>query len=167
MIRVVPQTNSEEEPEPEAETVQIREPIPSQIRPPENHSHPETLVDLQELAQRFTDLGFDDPVCWHMRNPLMFADIVFGGNQHGRWLYCRRCSASGATQTLDMMSCVTCSLRHIHHPEADTRKHVCGQKLVTKWLLMIARYRFRTTDVEKSILNKQIQRRQDKRRFRR
>ena len=67
MIRVLPQTDSEEEPEPEAETFPIKAPIPSQRRPPGNHSHPETMVDLQELAQRFTDVTFDDPVCCHMR----------------------------------------------------------------------------------------------------
>ena len=93
----------------------------------------------------------------------MFADIIFGGNQHSRWLYCRQCSASGAIQTLDMMSCVNCSLRYVHHPEVDTRK-TC---VWTNWLRMIARYRFRMTDAEKTQLKEQIQRRQDKRRFRR
>ena len=155
--------DSEEEPEPEAEAVPIRTPITNQRRPPGNHSHPQTVIGLQELAQRFTDEAFDDPVCQHMRGRSMFADIIFGANQHSRWLYCRQCSASGAVQTLDMMSCVNCSLRHIHHPEVDTRK-TC---VWIKWLRMIARYRFRMTDEEKSQLKRQIQQRQDKRRFRR
>ena len=163
MIRVLPQTDSEEEPEPEAETVPTRAPVQNQGRPLGIHSNPETVIDLQELSQRFTDETFEDPVCYHMRSRSMFSDIIFGGNQHSRWLYCRQCSASGAIQTLDMMSCVNCSLRHIHHPEVDTRK-TC---VWTKWLRMIARYRFRMTDFEKTQLKQQIQRRQDKRRFRR
>ena len=161
MIRVLPQTDSEEEPEPEAETVPIEAPIPNQRRPSGVHSSPETVIDLQELAQRFTDEAVDDPVCQHMRSRSLFADVIFGGNQHSRWLYCRQCSASGAIQTLDMMSCVNCSLRYIHRPEVDTRK-TC---VWTKWLRMIARYRFRMTDVEKTQLRGQIQRRQDERRF--
>ena len=98
-----------------------------------------------------------------MRNRSRFADIILGGNQHSRWLYCRPCRASGAVQTLDMMSCVTCSLTHIGHPEVDTRK-TCAW---TKWLQMIARYRFRMTETEKGDLQRQIQRRQDRRRLRR
>ena len=55
------------------------------------------------------------------------------------------------------------SLRYIHHPEVDAI-NTC---VWTNWLRMIARYRLRMTDAEKSQLKKQIQRRQAKRRFRR
>ena len=110
MIRVIPQSDSEEEPEPERETTQVPESIVIRPRPPGNHTNPETTVDLEELSRRFSEPGCTDPVCWHMRNRSMFTNIVSGGNQHSRWLYCRQCDASGAVQTLDLMSCVNCSL---------------------------------------------------------
>ena len=92
----------------------------------------------------------------------MFSDITFGGNQHSRWLYCRQCGASGALQTLDLMSCVRCSLTHIYHPGVDTRK-TC---VWTKWLKLISRYRFRMTESERSQLKEKIQKRQQQRRLR-
>ena len=76
-----------------------------------------------------------------MRRRSLFADIIFGGNQHGRWLNCRHCDG-GAIQTLSLMSCVNCSLAHIYRPEND-RRRTC---VWTRWLTMIARYRFRMTD---------------------
>ena len=65
-------------------------------------------------------------------------------------------------QTLDLMSCVNCSLTHIYHPENDLRK-TC---VWTKWLRMIARYRFRMTDPEKARIREKILRCQDRRRMR-
>ena len=97
-----------------------------------------------------------------MRRRTLFADIIPWGNQHGRWLYCRQCRASGAVQTLDLMSCVNCSLTHIYHPATDLRK-TC---VWTKWLRMIARYRFRMSDPEKAHLRERILRCQERRRLR-
>ena len=135
MIRVNTPDESEEEPDPEQPTsgTEIIPPVP---RPPGNHPNPEGPIDLGELSQQFERPGYTDPVCWHMRSRTLFADIIPGGNQHGRWLYCRQCGASGAVQTLDLMSCVNCSLTHIYHPTNDLRK-TC---VWTKWLRMIARY---------------------------
>ena len=155
MIRVNTSEESEEEPEPE-------QPISIGSTPPGNHSNPEGPMDLDELAQRFSRPGYTDPACWHMRRRTLFADIIPGGNQHGRWLYCRQCRASGAVQTLDLMSCVNCSLTHIYHPATDLRK-TC---VWTKWLRMIARYRFRMSDPEKAHLRERILRCQERRRLR-
>ena len=162
MIRVATQGESEEEPEPE-QPVSALESAPTEPRPPGNHPNPEGLIDLDDLAQQFVRPGYPDPVCPHMRSRSFFADIIFGGNQHGRWLNCRQCGIRGAIQTLDLMSCVNCSPTHIYHPTNDLRK-TC---VWTKWLRMIARYRFRMTDIEKTQLRQQIQRRQDRRRMRR
>ena len=155
MIRVVTPEESEEEPEPE-------QPTSIRLRPPGNHPNPEGPIDWDELAQRFSRPGNTDLVCWHMRSRTLFADIIPGGNQHGRWLYCRQCGASGAVQTLDLMSCVNCSLTHIYHPTNDLRK-TC---VWTKWLRMIARYRFRMSDPEKAQLRERILRCQERRRLR-
>ena len=161
MIRVIPQGHSDEEPEPERETTQVSELTVIRPRPPGNHTNPETTVDLEELSRRFSEPGYTDPVCWHMKNRSMFTNIVSGGNQHSRWLYCRQCDASGAVQTLDLMSCVNCSLGHIYRPAADTRK-TC---VWTKWLRLISRYRLRMTDPERSQLRKAIQQCQEHRRL--
>ena len=96
-----------------------------------------------------------------MRSRSMFADIIFGGNQHGRWLNCRHCDVRGAIQTLSLMSCVNCSLAHIYRPEDDPRR-TC---VWTKWLRMIARYRFRMTDHEKAVVRERILRCQERRRI--
>ena len=91
----------------------------------------------------------------------MFTNIVSGGNQHNQWLYCRQCDASGAVQTLDLMSCVNCSLRHIYQPAVDMRK-TC---VWTKWLRLISRYRLRMTDPERSQMRKAIQQCQEHQRL--
>ena len=117
---------------------------------------------MDELIQQFIRPGHTDPVCRHMRSRSLFADIIFGGSQHGRWLHCRHCGTRGAVQTLDLMSCVNCSLAHIYHPTNDLRK-TC---VWTKWLRMIARYRFRMTDPEKARIRERILRCQERRRGR-
>ena len=161
MIRVEAQADSEEEPDPEQP---ISAPEPPQLiqRPPGNHSNPEVTIDLDELSQQLIRPGFADPVCRHMRSQSLFADIIYGGNQHGPWLNCRQCGIRGAIQTLDLMSCVNCSLTHIYHPTNDLRK-TC---VWAKWLLMIARYRFRMPDSEKARIRAKILRCQDRRRMR-
>ena len=136
MIRVTTPEESEEEPEPE-QPVQATEPLGGPI-------------NLNELAQQFSELGYPDRMCRHMRSRSFFADIIFGGNQHGRWLNCRHCDVRGAIQTLDLMSCENCSLAHIYRPQNDRRK-TC---VWTRWLTMIARYRFRMTDVERQPFGK-------------
>ena len=161
MIRVVTQEESEEEPEPEQPTL-VPEPAPDGPRPPGNHPNPEGPVDLDELSQQLLRPAYTDPVCRHMRSRSLFADIIFGGNQHGRWLHCRQCGTRGAVQTLDLMSCVNCSLNHIYHPTNDLRK-TC---VWTKWLRIIARYRFRMTDSEKARVRERILRSQERRRLR-
>ena len=153
MIRVEVQEESEEEPNPERPPQRIQ-------RPPGNHPIPEVTIDLDEMSQQFSRPGFTDPVCRYMRSRSLFADIIYGGNQHGRWLNCRHCGIRGAIQTLDLMSCVNCSLTHIYHPENDLRK-TC---VWTKWLRMIARYRFRMTDPEKARIREKVLRCQDRRR---
>ena len=97
-----------------------------------------------------------------MRSRTLFADIIFGGNQHGRWLNCRHCDVRGAIQTLSLMSCVNCSLTHIYRPGNDPRR-TC---VWTRWLCMIARYRFRMTDPEKAVIRERILRCQERRRMR-
>ena len=161
MIRVITQEESEEEPEPEQPAV-TPEPVQTGPTPPGNHPNPEGPVDLEELSQLLGRPTYTDPVCRHMRSRSLFADIILGGNQHGRWLNCRHCGTRGAIQTLDLMSCVTCSLTHIYHPGTDLRK-TC---VWTKWLLMIARYRFRMTDSEKARIRERILRCQERRRLR-
>ena len=84
------------------------------------------------------------------------------GNQHARWLNCRHCGVRGAIQTLDLMSCVNCSLAHIYMPQND-RRRTC---VWTRWLTMIARNRFRMTDAEKAIIQERILRCQERRRMR-
>ena len=150
MIRVVTPEESEEEPEPE-------QPTPIRPRPPGNHPNPKEPIDLDELAQRFSTPGYTHQVCWHIRSRALFADIIFGGNQHGRWLNYRHCDVRGAIQTLRLMSCVNCSLAHIYRPGDDRRTCVW-----TRWLCMIARYRFRMTDPEKAVIRERILRCQRK-----
>ena len=161
MIRVNAQEESEEEPDPE-QPASGPEPVLAVPRPPGNHPNPEGRIDLEELMQRVPGPTDADTVCRHMRSRSLFADIIYGGNQHGRWLNCRQCGIRGAIQTLDLMSCVNCSLAHIYHPTNDLRK-TC---VWTKWLLMIVRYRFRMPDPEKARLRAKILRCQDRRRFR-
>ena len=151
MIRVIPQGDSDEEPEPEQEAAQSSEMTEIRPRPPGNHTNPEVSVDLEELSRGLSDPEYTDPVCWHMRNRSMFTNIVSEGNQ----------GASGAVQTLDMMSCVNCSLRHIYRPTVDTRK-TC---VWTKWLRLISKHRFRMTDPERSQLRKTIHQCQKRRRL--
>ena len=146
MIRVNTPEESEEEPEPEQRAQAMEPPLP-EPRPPGNHPNPE---------------GPADRVCDHMRRRSLLADIIFGGNQHQRWLNCRHCDFWGAIQTLDLMSCVNCSLARIYRPEIDRRK-TC---VWTSWLTMIARYRFRMTDAEKAVIRERIQRCQERRRMR-
>ena len=122
MIRLIPQGDSEEEPEPEREATQVSELTVIRPRPPGNHTNPERTVDLEELSRRFSEPGHTDPGS-------MFTNIVSGGNQHSRWLYCRQCDASGAVQTLDLMSCINCSPRHIYHQQL--MRKTCVR---TKWL---------------------------------
>ena len=160
MIRVGTPEESEEEPEPE-QPAQVTESPPIRPRPPGNHPNPEGPIDIDELAQQFSRPGYTDPVCRHMRSRSMFADIIFGGNQHGRWLNCRHCDVRGAIQTLSLMSCVNCSLAHIYRPEND-RRRTC---VWTNWLRMIARYRFRMTDPEKAVIRERILRCQERRRM--
>ena len=84
MIRVNTQEESEEEPDPE-QPASGSEPVLIVPRPPGNHPNPEGRIDLEELMQRVpgpTDAG---AVCRHMRSRSLFADIIYGGNQHGRW----------------------------------------------------------------------------------
>ena len=88
MIRVDTSEESEEEPEPE-QLAQGTEPPPDRLRPPGNHPNPEGPIDLDELAHQFSESGAPDRMCRHMRSRSFFADIIFGGNQHGRWLNCR------------------------------------------------------------------------------
>ena len=154
MIRVVTPEESEDEPEPE-------QPSSIRPRPPGNHPNSEGIVDLDELAQRFSSPDYTDPVCRHMRSRTLFADIILGGNQHGRWLNCRHCDVRGAIQTLSMMSCVNCSLAHIYRPGDDPRK-TC---VWTRWLCMIARYRFRMTDPEKAVIRERVLRCKERRRM--
>ena len=125
MIRLETSEESEEEPEPE-QLAQAAEPPPDRPRPPGNHPNPEGPVDLDELAHQFSESGTPDRMCRHMRSRSFFADIILGGNQHGRWLNCRHCGVRGAIQTLDLMSCVNCSLARIYRPQDDRRRHVCG-----------------------------------------
>ena len=158
MIRVTTPEESEEEPEPE-QSVQATETPP--VRP-SNHPNPEGPIDLDEMIRQFSRSGHPDRVCGHMRRRSLFTDIIFGGNQHGRWLNCRHCDIRGAIQTLDLMSCVNCSLAHIYRPENDRRK-TC---VWTRWLTMIARYRFRMTDAEKAAIRERILRCQERRRMR-
>ena len=111
--------------------------------------------------QRFSSPGYTDPVCRHMRSRTLLADIIYGGNQHGRWLNCRHCDVREAIQTLSLMSCVNCSLAHIHRPGDDPRK-TC---VWTRWLCMIGRCRFRMTDPEKAVIRERISRCQERRRM--
>ena len=161
MIRLETSEESEEEPEPE-ELTQVPEPPPDRARPPGNHPYPEGPVDLDGLARQFSESGTPDRMCRHMRSRSFFADIILGGNQHGRWLSCRHCGVRGAIQTLDLMSCVNCSLAHIYRPQDDRRK-TC---VWTRWLTMIARYRFRMTDAEKAGIRERILRCKERRRMR-
>ena len=161
MIRVNAREESEEEPEPE-HLAQATESPPARPRPPGNHPNPEGPIDLDELAQQFSTSRHPDRVCGHMRRRSLFTDIIFGGNQHGRWLNCRHCDVRGAIQTLNLMSCVNCSLAHIYHPDND-RRRTC---VWTRWLTMIARYRFRMTDTEKALIRERILRCQERRRMR-
>ena len=161
MIRVVTQEESEEEPDPEQPT-SAPVSVPIIQRPPGNHPNPEGPINLDELSQQYASPTYADPVCRHMRSRTFLADIIYGGNQHSRWLHCRQCGTTGAVQTLDLMSCVNCSLTHIYQPSNDLRK-TC---VWTKWLRMIARYRFRMTDPEKSQLRERILRCQEQRRLR-
>ena len=117
---------------------------------------------MDELTRQFSRLTHPDPVCRHMRSRSFFADVIFGGNQHGRWLTCRHCGVRGAIQTLSLMSCVNCSLARIYRPEND-RRRTC---VWTRWLTMIARYRFRMSDTERAYIRERILRCQDRRRMR-
>ena len=161
MIRVVTPEESEEEPDPE-QPVQLVEPAPDAPRAPGSHPNPEGPIDMDDLVQRFSRSRYADPICRHMRSRSYFADIIFGGNQHGRWLNCRHCDVRGAIQTLSMMSCVNCSLAHIYRPEND-RRRTC---VWTRWLTMIARYRFRMSDTEKAFIRERVLRCQERRRMR-
>ena len=161
MIRVTTSEESEEEPEPE-QSVQATETPPVGPRTPSNHPNPEGPIDLDEMIRQFSRSGHPDRVCGHMRGRSLSTDIIFGGNQHGRWLNCRHCDLRGAIQTLDLMSCVDCSLAHIYRPENDRRK-TC---VWTRWLTMIARCRFRMTDAEKAAIWERILRCQERRRMR-
>ena len=161
MIRLDTSEESEEEPEPE-QLAQVTEPPPDRPRPPGNHPNPEGPIDLDEIVHQFSESGAPDRMCRHMRSRSFFADIILGGNQHGRWLNCRHCDVRGAIQTLDLMSCVNCSLAHIYRPQNDRRK-TC---VWTRWLTMIARYRFRMTDAEKAVIRERILRCQERRRMR-
>ena len=161
MIRLETSDESEEEPEPE-QVAQVAELPPNRPRPPGNHPNPEGQIDLDELAHQFSELMAPDRMCRHMRSRSFFADIIFGGNQHGRWLNCRHCDVRGAIQTLDLMSCVNCSLARIYRPHDDRRK-TC---VWTRWLTMIARYRFRMTDAEKAVIRERILRCNERRRMR-
>ena len=135
---------------------------PNVPRAPGNHPNPQGPIDVDDLTRQFSRSGYTDPVCRHMRSRSFLADIVFGGNQHGRWLNCRHCDVRGAIQTLNLMSCVNCSLAHIYRPEND-RRRTC---VWTRWLTMIARYRFRMTDTEKASIRERILRSQERRRRR-
>ena len=126
---------------------QVAELPPNRPRPPGNHPNPEGQIDLDELARQFSESMAPDQMCRHMRSRSFLADIIFGVNQHGRWLSCRHCDVRGAIQTLDLMSCVNCSLARIYRPHDDRRK-TC---VWTRWLTMIARYCFRMTDAEKAV----------------
>ena len=161
MIRVTAPEESEEEPEPEY-SEPATEPPPRAPRTPANHPNPAGQIDLDEMTRQFSRLRQRDRVCDHMRRRSLFADIIFGGNQHGRWLNCRHCGIQGALQTLDLMSCVNCSLAHIYRPRHDPRR-TC---VWTRWLTMIARYRFRMTDAEKAVIQERILRCQERRRMR-
>ena len=126
MIRVITPEESEEELDPE-QPVRVEEPSLHVPRAPGNHPNPEGPVDMDELTRQFSNLTQPDPVCRHMRSRSYFADVIFGGNQHGRWLNCRHCGVRGAIQTLSLMSCVNCSLARIYRPESDREEeHVCG-----------------------------------------
>ena len=161
MIRVITPEESEEEPDPE-QPVQVEESSLHVPRAPGDHPNPEGPVDMDELTQQFSNLTHPDPVCRHMRSRSYFADVIFGGNQHGRWLNCRHCGVRGAIQTLSLMSCVNCSLARIYRPEND-RRRTC---VWTRWLTMIARYRFRMSDPERAYIRERILRCQDRRRMR-
>ena len=151
MIRVTTPEESEEEPEPEQLAQATETPSMGPITP-SNHPNPEGPIDPDEMARQFSRSGRPDRVCGHMRRRSLLTDIIFGGNQHGRWLNCR----------LDLMSCVTCSLAHICRPENVPRK-TC---VWSRWLTMIARYRFRMTDAEKAAIRERILRCQERRRMR-
>ena len=161
MIRVITPEESEEEPDP-GQPVRLVEHAPNVPRAPGNHPNPEGPIDMDDLIRRFSRSGYTDPVCRHMRSRSFFADIIFGGNQHGRWLNCRHCDVRGAIQTLSLMSCVNCSLARIYRPEND-RRRTC---VWTRWLTMIARYRLRMTDTEKASIRERILRCQERRRMR-
>ena len=156
MIRLVTSEESEEEPEPE-QSPQATEPLPDGPRPPGNHPNPERPIDLDELVHQFSELRAPDRMCRHMRSRSFFADYL-GRKSTWSWL----CGVRGAIQTLDLMSCVNCSLAHIYRPQNDRRK-TC---VWTKWLTMIARYRFRMTDAEKAVIRERILRCQERRRMR-
>ena len=85
MIRVEPQADSKEEPDPE-QPILVPEPPQLIQRPPGNHSNPEVTMNLDELPQQLIRPGIADPVCRHMRSRLLFTDVIYGGNRHGRWL---------------------------------------------------------------------------------
>ena len=163
MIGLEVQADSEEEPDSEQPPSALELPQLMQ-RPPGNHPNPDVTIDLDELSQQLIRPGFADPVCRHMRSRSLFADIVCGGNQHGRWPTCTQCEIKRAIQTLDLMSCVNCSLTHFHQSTNDLRK-TC---VWTKWLRMIARYRFRMTDSGRTEtrIREKILRCQDRRRMR-
>ena len=137
MIRVITPEESEEEPDPE-QPVRVEEQALNVPRAPGNHPNSEGPVDIDDLTRQFSSSRHPNPVCRHMRSRSFFADVIFGGNQHGRWLNCRHCDVRGAIQTLGLMSCVNCSLARIYRPEND-RRRTC---VWTRWLTMIARCSF-------------------------